>query len=148
MARQSVGWAPASSGSRRTFSTRPEFFEANDDDIDFIDSSNVLTFMGNAIIGIPLGGQRGGGFRPFGVAGIGLVTSHVESVEAATDVDNSDFGFNVGFGAMGFLSDHVGFRGDMRYVRSFNEIDTDDLTGITAGDFDFWRANVGVTFRW
>ena len=32
----------------------PEFFEPNDDDIDLIDSSNALTFMGNAIIGIPI----------------------------------------------------------------------------------------------
>jgi hypothetical protein len=48
---------------------------------------------------------------------------------------------------MGFATDHVGFRGDVRYVRSFEEV-TDDLTSIGVGNFDFWRANFGVTFRW
>ena len=150
----SLGWMGAGIvGFEADLQYTPEFFELNDDDIDFIDSSNVLTFMGNAIIGIPIGGQHGGGFRPFGVAGVGLLQTRV-TTDSAIDVDNNEFGFNLGVGAIGFFNDHVGIRGDLRYVRSFQEIniDTDDITdvpnAINAGDFDFWRANVGVTFRW
>ncbi len=130
----------------------PEFFEPNDSDIDFSGSNNVVTLMGNVIAGIPVGGQRGSGFRPFGLIGFGLVKQRVE-VSAVNEVDNvdvsnNDFGFNVGGGVMGFFNSNVGLRGDVRYVRSFQSF-TDNPTDVfDLGDFDFWRANVGVVFRW
>ena len=41
------------------------------------------------------------------------------------------------------------------YVRSFDDLEGDDedpdfsdIGDISAGDFDFWRANFGVDFRW
>jgi hypothetical protein len=78
----SIGWMGAGIfGFEADLQYTPEFFEANDTDFDFIDNSNVLTFMGNAIVGIPIGGQQGKGFRPFGVAGIGLLQSQQESSE-------------------------------------------------------------------
>lgn len=63
-------------------------------------------------------------------------------------VDNSEFGFNIGAGAMGFLSDHVGLRGDVRYLRSFEDPDEDNEFDIAVGSFDYWRGTFGVTFRW
>jgi opacity protein-like surface antigen len=144
----SVGWMGRGIfGFEADFQYTPEFFEANDDDVDFIDSSNVLTVMGNAIIGIPIGGQTGGGIRPFGVAGVGLLQSQQRSGDDVFDFDSSEFGFNLGAGIMGFATDHVGFRGDVRYVRAFDPVG-DNLTTVTVGDFDFWRANFGATFRW
>lgn len=50
---------------------------------------------------------------------------------------------------MGFFSDHVGLRGDVRYFRTLNRDDTDsglDL-GFDLGDFDFWRASIGLVIR-
>lgn len=145
-------------GFEADFHYTPEFFEPNDDDIDFIDDSNVLSLMGNVILGIPIGGQSGGGFRPYGVAGLGLLKSRVTSTDQLTDVDSSDFGFNLGVGAMGFFTDHVGIRGELRYFRSFQDLeaaitdavegDFDEISDNEPGSFDFWRANVGVTFRW
>ena len=144
----SIGWmGEGIFGFEADLQYTPEFFEGTDTDIDFIDDSNVLTFMGNAIIGIPIGGQTGAGFRPFAIAGVGLLQSQQESSEELFDVDNNEFGFNLGVGAMGFATDHVGFRGDVRYVRSFEEAD-DNITTVGVSDFDFWRANFGVTFRW
>jgi opacity protein-like surface antigen len=150
----SIGWMGAGIfGFEADFQYTPEFFEPNDDDIDLIDSSNALTFMGNAIIGIPIGGQRGAGFRPFAIAGVGLLQTHQTTADEVLDVDSNEFGFNLGVGVMGFASDRVGFRGDLRYVRSFDDLDfvqvlDNGVTGISAGDFDFWRANFGVVLRW
>jgi opacity protein-like surface antigen len=109
--------------------------------------------MGNAIIGIPIGGQRGAGFRPFAFAGIGLLQTQQETVDQAFDIDSNEFGFNLGVGVMGFASDRVGFRGDLRYVRSFTDLDSiqvseNGIVGISAASFDFWRANFGVVLRW
>ena len=52
----------------------PNFFEntTGPDDFEFGDNS-VTTLMANLMIGIPIGGQTGGGFRPYVVGGIGLV---------------------------------------------------------------------------
>jgi hypothetical protein len=49
---------------------------------------------------------------------------------------------------MGFLSDHVGIRGDIRYFRALSDPDEDNEFDIALGDFDYWRATFGVTFRW
>ena len=102
--------------------------------------------MGNVIVGIPVGGQSGGGIRPFFIGGVGLIQQNTDSDEAF-DIDSNEFGFNLGGGLMGFFNDNVGLRGDVRYVRSFEEAD-DNLVTLGIGDFDFWRANVGVVFRW
>lgn len=152
----SIGWMGAGIvGWEADFQYTPEFFEADDDDLDLIDSSNVLTFMGNVIVGIPVGGQTGAGIRPFGFVGVGLLQTNVDSGSSAFDIDSNEFGFNVGAGVMGFFSDHIGLRGDIRYVRSLTDIegdnddlDFDDIDDIGAGDFDFWRVNFGVVFRW
>ena len=143
----SIGWMGAGIiGIEGDFQFTPEFFEGNDDDVDFFGSSNVVTAMGNVIIGIPIGGQSGGGFRPFGFAGIGLIQQNTDA-DAAFEIDTNEFGFNVGGGVMGFFNDVIGLRGDLRYVRSFEDAD-DNLVTIGIGDFDYWRANIGVVFRW
>jgi opacity protein-like surface antigen len=127
----------------------PEFFEQRDGDLDLIDNSNVLTFMGNAIVGVPVGGQTGAGIRPFGIVGVGLLTRRQDNADEVFNIDSNEFGFNVGGGVIGFLTDHVGLRGDVRYVRSFEDFDDEtDGVNVGVGDFDFWRGNFGVTFRW
>jgi hypothetical protein len=145
----SVGWMGAGIlGWEADFAFTPEFFEGDDDDVDLFDSSNVTSFMVNAIIGAPVGGTTGGGFRPYFSGGAGLLQSSIEDVEQLFEVSNSDFGINVGGGAMGFMTDHVGLRGDIRYYRSLSDPDEDNEFDIDFGDFDFWRATGGVTFRW
>jgi opacity protein-like surface antigen len=145
----SIGWMGAGIfGWEADFAYTPEFFEGDDDDFDLVDSSNVTSFMVNALIGVPVGGTTGGGFRPYFSGGVGLLQSSVEDVDALFEVSNNDFGFNLGGGAMGFMTDHVGFRGDVRYYRSLSDPDEDNEFDIDFGDFDFWRATGGVTFRW
>jgi hypothetical protein len=49
---------------------------------------------------------------------------------------------------MGFATDHVGFRGDIRYSRALADPDEDNEFDVALGDFDYWRGTVGITFRW
>jgi opacity protein-like surface antigen len=145
----SIGWMGAGIlGWEAEFAYTPEFFEGSDDSFDLISTSNVTTFMLNAIVGVPAGGQSGGGFRPYFSGGIGLMQSSLQSADELFEVSNSDFGINLGGGAMGFMSDHVGFRGDVRYYRALVDPDEDNEFDIAIGSFDFWRASAGVTFRW
>ena len=145
----SIGWMGAGVfGWEADFAYTPEFFEGDDDDFELFSSSNVTTFMVNAIIGAPVGGTSGGGFRPYFSGGVGLLQSNVEDADALFEVNNSEFGINLGGGAMGFVSDHVGFRGDLRYFRQLSDPESDNEFDIDFGDLDFWRATAGITFRW
>ena len=125
------------------FGYAPNFFE--NEEVTSIDG-NVTTLMGNGIIGIPIGGQTGGGIRPYVSGGAGLLRSRVDDVDDFFDVDQNSFGVNAGGGVMIFFSDSVGIRGDMRYFRSIDNSDEDSLD-LSLGGFGFWRASAGVTFR-
>ena len=52
----------------------------------------------------------------------------------------------MGGGVLGYINDHVGIRGDVRYFRSLQDHDPEGLD-LGLSDFHFWRASVGVTFR-
>src|SRR5262245_57246099 len=65
----------------------------------------AITAMGNAILGIPIGGDDGAGVRPFVSGGVGLLRTHID---AGTLVNltqsNNAFAYNIGAGMMGFLN--------------------------------------------
>jgi opacity protein-like surface antigen len=123
-------------GAEFDFGYSPNFFG----DESVFGSNNVLTAVGNIVIGIPLGGSKGAGFRPYGTAGVGLMRQKADVFE---DVTSNEFGINAGGGAFLFFGDHVGMRGDLRYFRA----GFDDLNVLNTDKVDFWRASIGVTFR-
>jgi Outer membrane protein beta-barrel domain len=140
----SLGRGVVAVGGEFDFGYSPNFFGASS----LFGNNNVLSAMGNVIVGVPFGGRRGLGIRPYVTGGIGLIRSVVEGPANILDVQNNDPGFNLGFGVMGFLSDHVGVRGDLRFMRTFS---TDDTTpnplDFNLSTFDFWRGSVGIVLR-
>jgi hypothetical protein len=145
----SIGWMGAGVfGFEADLAYTPTFFENNTDNITFADSDNVTTAMANLILGIPIGGQRGKGFRPYVAGGLGMLKTHVVDDAQLFNVSNNDLGVDIGVGALGFMTDHVGFRGDVRYYRDLqNPTNSGDFT-LATGNFDFWRGTVGLAFRW
>jgi hypothetical protein len=133
-------------GAEVDFGDSPSFFGNKSD----FGSNTVMTLMGNAILGIPVGGTRGPGVRPYIVGGVGLVRTQIDggSLVQVSTSDNQ-FGWDLGAGVMGYFGQHVGLRGDVRYLRSFqnsnNGITTVDFNG--NGQLHFWRASIGVLFR-
>lgn len=112
-----------------------------------IDSSGVLTATGNLLLGIPIGGQSGPGIRPYGTIGLGLLRRNVDFVGGFESIDSNDFGYTLGGGVMGFISDVFGIRGDYRYYRNFQK-DDQGFLGFDTGTFSFSRASVGIVLRW
>jgi opacity protein-like surface antigen len=113
----------------------------------FANSNNVTTLTGNVIVGVPVGGL-GASVRPYAVAGLGLLRSRVGDAAGLFNVSSkNDFGFDVGGGVMGFVTQNVGLRGDVRYFRGFKGAPSDSATGLALGNFNFWRASGGVTFK-
>ena len=129
-------------GFELDFGYSPNFFGADDaSSFELVGDGNVTTLMGNLIVGAPLGGVR-----PYASGGVGLIKARVDDVgQFFEEVDSSNFGFNVGAGVMAFFNDSIGIRGDIRYFRTIG--DSSDGIELSLGDFDFWRASAGVTFR-
>lgn len=129
-------------GFEADFGYSPEFFEADDDDLDFIDSSNYSSLMANVVLSAPYGA-----FRPYATAGVGIINTSIDDVDDIFDVDRNALGFNVGGGIMAFFTDRVGIRGDLRYFRQMSESDDDDEIDFDLNALRFWRGTVGVSFR-
>ena len=131
-------------GGELDFGFSPSFFGTKS----VFGNNSVIDLMGNVIVGVPVGGTRGAGVRPFVTGGLGLIRTQVDGLNNI-DASNNMAGWNLGAGVMGYFNDHVGLRGDVRYLRSFE----DTNTGINiidfnqAGQFHFWRAGVGVVLR-
>jgi opacity protein-like surface antigen len=131
-------------GFELDFGYSPNFFETSTSSsgFDFTNKSNVTTLMGNLVIG-----SNKGGVRPYAVAGVGLLRTKVQDFNEVFDVNTkNDFGMDIGAGVMGFFSNNVGLRGDVRYFRGFRGTD-DNATGLALSDFNFWRGSLGVSFK-
>ena len=81
------------------------------------------------------------------MAGVGLIHQHVEAIGGAIDVSTTDFGYDVGGGAILFFGRHVGVRGDVKYIRTASDNPLSDLIALKQGAFNFTRASIGITFR-
>ena len=126
------------------FGYTPDFFG---DDPDFGDS-NLTTLMASVILGAPIGGQSGPGLRPYVVGGVGLLRERITSADDFfDDVSRNEMGFNLGAGINAFFTDNVGLRGDVRYFRALQEGGESVADVFDLDELDFWRATVGVTFR-
>ena len=138
------------------FNYSPNFFQLTEggEDFEFFDvSSSITSLMGNVVIGIPIGGTTGGGVRPYVAAGAGLMRANIAFEDLFEDLSTNELGVNFGGGVHIFFSDNLGIRGDLRYFRAIAQDDEDALDDdfltddFGLSDFDYWRATIGVTFR-
>jgi opacity protein-like surface antigen len=113
-----------------------------------VGKSSVLTATGNFLIGVPIGGQKGFGFRPYFLAGVGVIRSNLDAFGNSSGVDTNSAAWDIGGGAMFFFSNHVGLRGDLRYFRTFNSVDFGPID-VTLGPrhINFARASAGLVLR-
>jgi opacity protein-like surface antigen len=127
----------------------PNFFGSEDPFGNLDGKLNITTLMFN----VRFGGGKERGASPFVSGGAGLMRASVTSPgNLFDDVTRNDFALNVGGGLTGYFNDNVGLRGDIRYFRSLQGeegaggviIDPRDFD---LGDFDFWRATVGLSLR-
>jgi hypothetical protein len=81
------------------------------------------------------------------LGGVGIIKTRAQHARDLFDVSSTDWGCNLGGGVMGFFSDSVGLRADIRYFRSLQDHEADDNFDIGLSDFKFWRGSLGLTFR-
>ena len=88
--------------------------------------------------------------KPFVTAGVGLLRTQIDGGTIANvSSSNNMWGWNAGGGVMGYFNEHVGLRGDVRYLRGFEDLATGnsviDLNG--NNQLHFWRLSGGVVLR-
>ena len=121
----------------------PDFFGKSD-----IGGSSVLTVTGNLLFGIPFGGQKGFGVRPYALVGVGVIRSDVKVLGDLLTFEHSEAAWDFGGGVMLFFGTNVGLRADVRYFRTFGGVDFGLLDLIDASrNVDFARASAGVVLR-
>src|SRR5260370_37966971 len=133
-------------GGEVDFGYSPSFFGTQND----FGNNTVINLMGNLVVGAPIGRTLGANVTPYGTFGLGLLRTQIDGgTIAKVSSSNNMFGWDAGGGLMGFFNEHVGLRGDVKYLRGFQNTNTGvttiDLNG--SGQLHFWRASIGVMFR-
>ena len=140
----SLGWMGGGIfGFEADFGVSPDFYGKTE-----AGGSTAYTATGNLLLGVPLGGQKGFGVRPYGLAGVGMLSSRSDFGVGAAEIDENSVTWSLGGGVMVFFSSHVGIRGDVRYFRTFDDL---EVLGIpiaqSPGKVDFTRGSIGLALR-
>lgn len=108
--------------------------------------NNVFTAMSNLMAGV-----FAGPVQPYVLAGVGLIRTHVSLNPLAGGASTSNaFGYDLGAGISGFFSSHVGVRGDIRHLHTFQDVGVLHIGPVDLvpnEKLDFWRASAGVSFK-
>jgi len=123
---------------------QPRFFERKGD-VGLVTRSGVTTLSGNVMLALPISITRES-LRPYAVAGLGWMHASANDLIAFSPISNDFLGLSLGVGAVGFVTDVVGLRFDLRRIKSVSSADTSNVSQERAR-LSFWRATVGVVFR-
>lgn len=115
-------------------------------------SSRTDALMGNAVLTVPRRLNRYG-LRPYVSGGLGLLHASSRDQLNVTPVRLNLLGMNVGAGAVGLLSDRVGLRFDLRYIRKVQGPDPEAIESppVPPGlpiRLRYWTSTLGVVFRY
>lgn len=112
--------------------------------------SRTYAVMGNFVLATPRSWNRYG-LRPSLSGGIGVMHASEEDNNHVIEYRVNLVGMNVGGGAVGFLSDHVGVRFDLRYFRNIKGVSQADLDfPVTGGQpvrLRYWTMGFGVVIK-
>lgn len=108
-----------------------------------LEQARSFALMGNVVVTAP---QRWTEYslRPFVSGGFGLMRA---SHDHLLPVKANLAGYNVGVGAVGFLSARTGLRFDVRYYRSLNRPDEGPPMSIGPVQLSYFTASVGFVLR-
>ncbi|SRR6266545_1091553 len=120
----------------------PGFFQTGNQDL--IKKSRTLALMGNVMVTAP---RRWTEYtlRPFVSGGFGLLNASRTEVAAVFPTTANMSGYNIGGGAIGFLSERTGLRFDLRY---YNNLGGDpNAASIGPVQLRYMTASVGLVLR-
>jgi hypothetical protein len=120
----------------------PGLFTGN---LGLVRKSRSIAVMGNAVLTTPRRWTEYS-LRPFVSGGFGVLTASKTEVADVFSTNRNFAAFNIGGGAVGFLSKRTGVRFDFRYYRSFSRSDQGPVA-IDAFYLRYMTASVGLVLR-
>lgn len=122
----------------------PGFFERGEREL-VSRGSFVTNLTGAVLVTLPLSITRES-LRPYLLGGGGLLWAEARDVVSTFTIQSTMPAVVMGGGAIGFLSNTVGVRFDLRYIRSLGAGD-DEIAG-TGARVRFWRGSVGLVLKY
>jgi hypothetical protein len=111
-----------------------------------IESSRSIALMGNVVLTTPRRWTEYS-LRPFVSAGLGMLhTSQTQAVPLLPPLRATMLGYNVGGGAVGFLSARTGVRFDLRYYSTVRGT-VQEGAAFGPARLHYMTASVGLVFR-
>jgi hypothetical protein len=112
--------------------------------------SRTYAVMGNVVLATPRYWNRYG-LRPSLSGGIGLMHASLDDQSQVFPFTLNLLAMNIGGGAVGFLSERIGVRLDLRYFRYIGGVSAEDLDlPVTFGDsvrFRYWTIGFGMVVK-
>jgi hypothetical protein len=125
----------------------PGFFEKSNAPVEFVESSRTVVAMGNIVLTAPRRWTEYS-LRPFVSGGLGLMHASVREIlpgGGIFPIGVNVAGFNIGGGAVGFLSERTGLRFDFRYHSTLNR--SENAPSIGPVHLRYVTASIGLVFR-
>lgn len=123
------------------------FFDPEEDALDLIASSHVLTFSGHAGVGMPALSDASRYF-PYFTAGFGWMRQDARDREGLVDVNRTDPAINFGGGIRVLFTEYLGVRADVRYFQSLRDpYEAPDPIVADLERLSFWRLGIGAVIR-
>ncbi|MCC7127073.1 MAG: hypothetical protein IT178_19685 [Acidobacteria bacterium] len=122
----------------------PGFFERGEREL-VLRGSFVTSLTGSALVTLPVRITRES-LRPYLVVGGGWLRAEARDAVSSFPIRSTMPVVTAGGGAIGYLSDMVGVRFDLRYLRSLGV--GDDVVIQTGPRVRYWRGSVGLVFRY
>jgi hypothetical protein len=133
-------------GVEGDFSYVPGFFE-RDIEAELVSDSQVVTLMGNVVLAMPLS-WTGQSLRPYFSGGGGLIRTRIQDLADIFSSERNLVGIDLGGGLIGFFSERIGVRWDVRYFKSVSDPgDTQDVA-FGSASLSFWRANMALVLKY
>lgn len=138
-------------GAEVEFAYTPGYFKGDPIDIGGAPGGSLVTpasyvadIAGNLILTLPPGATREG-LRPYAVAGGGMIHAQAADVLNVLRIRRFMPAVCFGGGAMGMLTNNVGVRFDVRYLRS---VASDNEAALSVGRrINYWRGTFGLVLK-
>ena len=120
----------------------PGFFQAGQG---LVIDSRSFALMGNAVLTTPRRWTEYG-LRPFVSGGLGLLRASATDHDQTFLVGSNLTGYNVGGGAIGFFTQRVGVRFDLRYFSNLHRTEQGPVA-LGRAHLSYFTGSVGIVFR-
>jgi hypothetical protein len=126
----------------------PGYLNGDAGDVPTVIEGRSYALMGNLMLTVPSRNRYG--LRPFLTGGIGVLHVRYKLLDNPffPTPDETITGYNLGGGAIGFLSDRTGVRFELRHYGTLVPTEAPETIALGTVRLRYWTASAGVVIRY